>query len=1054
MGEGGGMEGVKVLDYGGWVKEVEVDEGVSVLGYGGWVKEVEVEKGVKVLGYGGWVKEVEVEGGVKEVEVEGVKVLGYGGGVKEVEVEAGVKMLVYGGWVKEVEVEGGSMKSMDLSSVLMKLNTSPELYHILARALDAGVIDSEEANLVGRMLRVDFERGGIHLPDEKRAKVEQLTNTITALGMEFQKNIVEEKQEVDVFPASRLRAVPAPVSAMLRPIVRLSDGTVMLASARERTSGLGKKGSDFGARMSPAECGLRVSTDQVILSAILKWVPDAQVRRDIFIAGHSTPKKNLAVLENLIATRHELAELLGFPSFAHYMVQPLVARSPDAILKFLHELSDKLRPKAEEELKLLMECKQSTKPESDIHAWDRAFYNGLVKARTYNLDARTVAAYFSLQGCLSGLSLLTKSLFGVELREIQMPPGEAWAPDIMKLALSHDTEGDLGYIYLDLYPRPNKYPHAAHFTLRCGRRISESEYQLPVVALVCNFPRPLAASPSLLGHGELETLFHEFGHALHSLLSRTEFQHLSGTRAALDFVETPSNLMEYFAWDYRLLSRFARHYSTNDVIPEVMVNAIRQSKLMSSATDMQTQAQEEQWAAILKERKEEKELLKQAKLKAIAEEQGAKKKLEEEMMRLQEEEEEKRRDVEEAAAEEEEALEGLLRRRTGERGQSSGTKEEDLWMEKKISEWVANLSLGEDEEVVLYVPREEKQAIARELEAMEDPLDRQTLEDEKRLEWKLHLAREKKRRREEANRMAKEVERIQSCKQEVGAQQDIPAKLDKILSYLEILGQGWTEQCQANKGQEVTLHSIRTGFREFARDVVTHIGTEVKRLKEGAERLCAGAIEGAKVVATTEAETRPRKEPVKLKFPDSGKRTMIIGRPASTPFALLVRKEQLEEPVFVAYIRPVTEPREDTPMDPTIAKLLEEFKDLAESPTGVVPRPIQHRIDIEPGSRTPKGAVYRMSPRELEELRKQLDELLEKGWIRPSSSPFGAPLLFVPKKEGELRMCIGYRGLNAITVKNVEPLPRINDLLDRVQSYKYFSKIRLKVRISSDRGSS
>ncbi|GBG64906.1 hypothetical protein CBR_g48372 [Chara braunii] len=161
-------------------------------------------------------------------------------------------------------------------------------------------------------------------------------------------------------------------------------------------------------------------------------------------------------------------------------------------------------------------------------------------------------------------------------------------------------------------------------------------------------------------------------------------------------------------------------------------------------------------------------------------------------------------------------------------------------------------------------------------------------------------------------------------------------------------------------------------------------------------------------------------------------------------FARLVKKEQLEEQVFVFYVRPIIEAQErDSSTDPTIAKLLEEFKDLTESPR-VVPRPIQHRIEIEPGSRTSKGAIYRMSPRELEQFRKQLNELLEKGWIRPSLSPFGAPVLFVPKKEGELRMCIDYRGLNAITVKNAEPLPRIDDLLDRVQGCKYFSKIDLK----------
>ncbi|GBG81444.1 hypothetical protein CBR_g32121 [Chara braunii] len=587
--------------------------------------------------------------------------------------------------------------------------------------------------------------------------------------------------------------------------------------------------------------------------------------------------------------------------------------------------------------------------------------------------------------------------------------------------------------------------------------------------------------------------------------------------------------------------------------------------------------------------------------------------------------------AEEEDVEEEERLEAeeqaLKRRRMGERGESSGTKQDDLCVEKKISEWVANLSLGEDEEAMLYVPQEEKEAAAREIEAASDPLERQTIENEKK------LAREKKRRMEEANRMASEVESLQSCRQEVEAQPDIQAKLDKILGSIELLGRAWTEHHQSVRGQDMALHSIRTGFREFARDVVTHVGTEVRRLKEGADKFCAGAIDGAKVVAASESEGRTRKEPVKLKFPDSygGKKeenfdnweasvnnyvylqhilpeeqvlvafhalkdevamfcqwksaralkevmddlvaisdhgiteTQLVNLfyrampeplrghfffektqhanitydalstevvlfeaksavPVSTflhkdldegkkwkgltvsgqvrakdhliltldeggtdevPYSqiewgleendssvgqgrtyavvgvggrpqgrgggqsqggramsgrgrahrglaakrtatrevgvkvrrrivqglvdhhsaevedhlkgeevgtqcsrvrAIMRKEQLEEQVFKAYARLVTEPKEDEPMNPTIAKLLEEFKDLAEPPTGVVSWPIQHRIEIEAGSRTPKGAVYTMSPRELEELRKQLDELLEMGGIRPSSS--------------------------------------------------------------------
>ncbi|GBG67161.1 hypothetical protein CBR_g81586 [Chara braunii] len=429
-------------------------------------------------------------------------------------------------------------------------------------------------------------------------------------------------------------------------------------------------------------------------------------------------------------------------------------------------------------------------------------------------------------------------------------------------------------------------------------------------------------------------------------------------------------------------------------------------------------------AALVRENRERKELLKQAKLKAIAEEQVAKmKKLEEEM------EEKKKAAEEEAAAEAEEE-----RKRREEKGESSSTKEEEAKLEKKITSALA---------------------------IIEDPLERQEAEEEKKLEWKLRMKREKKRR-EEVNRLTAEVAKVRDCRQEVQAQPDISAKMDKMLGYLEGLSEAWMEERQANWGHDVALSAMRSGFRDFVRDIVTHVGGEVRRLRENGGKFCEGAIQGAKAVAAIESEARPRKEPVKLKFPDAygGKKENFDNWEASLnsvdntlahcclsapTFARLVRKEQLEDQVFVVYVRPVTEPTEEvSSTDPTIAKLLEEFKDLTEPPTGVVSRPIQHRIEIEPGSRTPKGVVYRMSPRELEELRKQLDELLEKGWIRPSSSSFGAPVLFVPKTEGELRICIDYRGLNAITVKNAEPLLRIDDLLDRVQGCKYFSKIDLK----------
>ncbi|GBG84029.1 hypothetical protein CBR_g37905 [Chara braunii] len=185
-------------------------------------------------------------------------------------------------------------------------------------------------------------------------------------------------------------------------------------------------------------------------------------------------------------------------------------------------------------------------------------------------------------------------------------------------------------------------------------------------------------------------------------------------------------------------------------------------------------------------------------------------------------------------------------------------------------------------------------------------------------------------------------------------------------------------------------------------------------------------------------------QPIKL-YHRSGSDSVLSFCCMSYPaFRSMVAKKKLEDEVVMLLVKKVGE--SSTTHPPGIDALLTEFADVLSEPTGVTSRTIKHTIEVVPGSKVPKGPIYRMSPRELEELKKQLSELTEKGWIRPSSSPYGAPVLFVPKKEGELRLCIDYRGLNAVTVKNAEPLPRIDDFLDQLQGCKVFSKIDLKSR--------
>ncbi|GBG80921.1 hypothetical protein CBR_g31477 [Chara braunii] len=289
-----------------------------------------------------------------------------------------------------------------------------------------------------------------------------------------------------------------------------------------------------------------------------------------------------------------------------------------------------------------------------------------------------------------------------------------------------------------------------------------------------------------------------------------------------------------------------------------------------TGTNPYTAEQEAKAAAILKERREKKE----AKKKALLEAHAAKlKKIEEEMARekerLKKEEEAKLKEVEEEEEEEEEEVEEepLERGRRGNGGESSETKE-DL-MEKKISEWVVGLTLGEDEEALMYVSRDEQEAALREWEAEGDPLRRQVLEDEKRMEWKFRLTRERKRKMEASTKAAKVLEEIGKQKDQMAVQVDLLGKVEILAKNVERLAKVQEEQLLFGRGQDIAVRSIRSGLRDFAQELATQVGSHVTARLEGTERYCVGAIQGAKLTAPKEEEARPRREPIKVKVPDS-----------------------------------------------------------------------------------------------------------------------------------------------------------------------------------------
>ncbi|PON56238.1 Peptidase M3A/M3B [Parasponia andersonii] len=470
-------------------------------------------------------------------------------------------------------VEEANKAWMRINEYLHYLNTNHTLYDAVKKAERERHLLTKEAQRAAHYLRIDFERGGIHLCAEKLDQVNQLSIEISQLCREFNENIIIDPGSVDVFPSSR---IPKNLHHLVKPIYRSTS-----ASSRE----------PLKPRDTMKEKGFRIKTDPPTLSSILQLTPDDEVRKMAYARGNSSPQANLGVLNKLMGARHELAQILGYRNYAEFSMKPNMASSPLVVMSFLEDISNIIRPSADEEYRKIRDFRREKcgQRSGDLEPWDEAYYTSLMKSSTYNLDSSVVASYFPLPQCIKGLKVLVQSLFGATFCSVPLAPGESWHPDVLKMSLHHPDEGDLGYLYLDLLSRKGKYPGCAHFAIKGGRRVSETDYQLPVVALVCNFlgsPDPLNVR---LNHWELETLFHEFGHALHSLLSRTDYQHFSGTRVALDLAETPSNLFEYYAWDYRVLRTFARHYSTGEVIPQKLVESMEGARKMFAATELQRQ---------------------------------------------------------------------------------------------------------------------------------------------------------------------------------------------------------------------------------------------------------------------------------------------------------------------------------------------------------------------------------------------------------------------------------------------------------------------------------
>jgi thimet oligopeptidase len=426
---------------------------------------------------------------------------------------------------------------------------------------EATGLDGERARLVEFTLR-DLRHAGHDLSPEARARVKERTQRLVELGVRFQENIDEWDDHILV-TRDELEGLPP-----------------SFAESLETDEETGK---------------LKVT---LAYPHVIPFIENAK-RRDLreelsFKFNTQAVEANRKILEEALALRHEIAEEFGVPSWAHHRLEERMAKDPERVSAFYESLIPPLTKQGELDVAAMGELLETDHGETQVQTWDWRYYDTQQRRTDYGVDPFEVAEYFALDSVLAGMFDLVQETFGLEFRELPNP--DAWHPDVRLFAIHDAASGEeLSHFYLDLFPREGKYGHAAEFPLIMSRRLEDGSYQNPVCAMVANFTKPTASAPSLLQHGEVETLFHEFGHVLHQNLGRTELARFAGTNVERDFVEAPSQIMQHWVWRADVLRRFARHHQTGEPIPDRLVEQLVAARQLNVAVQQLRQLQYGWW---------------------------------------------------------------------------------------------------------------------------------------------------------------------------------------------------------------------------------------------------------------------------------------------------------------------------------------------------------------------------------------------------------------------------------------------------------------------------
>ena len=415
--------------------------------------------------------------------------------------------------------------------------------HAFADGRDAAELATEERRLLDHWLR-DFRRAGQELEPAQRRELEGLRERLVELEVAYQRNISEYDDAIEV-TREQLDGLPDSYIERLRP------------------------GATAGT--------YRVSLDYPEITPFMESARDRSLRETLFRKNWNTAvDQNRPLLEEALELRRRIAAILRMPTWAHFAMEPKMARDPSRVEAFYAELIPALRDAASREARALGQRMADDGVDGALQTWDWLFYDMAQQRAEHGVDGERVSEYLPLDHVWQGLFEITGEVLGLDYHRVD--DARAWHPDVQLYEIRDRSSGDLiAHFYADLFPREGKYNHAAAFPLATGHRRADGSYQTPVNAVVANLTPPSGDRPSLLRHGprgEIETLFHEFGHILHMSLTRASYPRFSGGETEWDFVEAPSQIMEHWSWQPELIRRISKHHATGEPIPDDLVEAL------------------------------------------------------------------------------------------------------------------------------------------------------------------------------------------------------------------------------------------------------------------------------------------------------------------------------------------------------------------------------------------------------------------------------------------------------------------------------------------------